>query len=1066
MCGPSQIHRSMSVPDLRVHLNGPEPQPGPQGPQNPPQAPRSLQALDPAVRNAVNNPIPPNLQPGNGQGPQFAANHNVGAGRDWDMVSADGMLETAQKAIEHIKAGIAAKEKFAEFDRAITRAVAEAVATRPPGDAVSAELAQALTEFKTVLRDLQAARGALTDAVKDGSKLDDPRAGLAEIRKTLRVFRYEMQVELAKHGSAIGNMQLYESALREIQHAFTFKVGSKVSETFARVMELEARLDDALAAVRNRLREIQPGTPPPIAPPEIKIAGAARPVLELSHLTNDQIRNFQDADASTAMLRDIVGEIAIKGGERHVEFTVGVGALIGLGFSEAFSAGFRAGARIRLSADIVAPGKGQAINVTFRAGGGLEGKVGITAGDASSWAGAKAEASLRGELSHFTTRSYATLDDFILDSRRNQLAISPTLAGMFIAGLKSLGRGIGSLGTKFFRWLGRRSGEVKQNNAQYLETLKARGVAGGLDTLLAKRLNPVIVAERKGWTLRGQGQAGASADFRGLVNAGVTGNALIERDFKVDSRSFSTLARAAIVAKDEAALSALMRPDPDDGITRPVEHMTGANIAQTLENFFEAAILDAKAAERRSFGPFTFTDKAGFSRAAYQIHKYLLATELAAREGKITRAEADRLLARYSNPPVRFPPDIYRTYFMTGTGAAKPAKIRMSFLAKVKLALFGDWSKGLTGDIANPIGKAVADGAVNAMRREVGLDTTFQYQFSAEMPAKPGTDPRPWENVTRTNHSLLVSGSAPARVIIDAITRTYVNGGKRLEDKPQSPVKDAAADLGKDIGEDTVKMALGSILPSLILTSVKQSVVNAVKKWLSDPENIKKLVLFAMQHADVILDTLVGAVEWVVEHPEATLQILASIKGTTGTMESERYKKISWSYVDGQFESLSVANETQSTIGVNVDPVGVGLGLGFDISYSVTENVKERTAMPRPNLTMLLAFGEQFIFGETGLHPVGGGQAFKTFLSRNAMGVQYMLAHLMDEKNMEKTADIYARAQLATGRDSILRQRLQDAWRAVHALPADATLDRKVDAAHELLVAMVLAFRSEGAEAA
>ena len=1066
MCGPASIHRSMSVPDLRVNLNPPEPQPGPQGPQNPPQASRSLQALDPAVRNAVNNPVPPNLQPGNGQGPQFAANHDVGAGRDWDMVSADGMLETAQKAVANIKAGIAAKEKFAEFDEAITRAVAEAVATRPAGDAVSAELAQALTEFKTVLRDLQAARTALTDAVKDGSKLDDPRAGLAEIRKTLRVFRYEMQVELAKHGSAIGSMQIYESALREIQHAFTFKVGSKVSQTFARVMQLEARLDEALAGVRNRLRELKPGTPPPIAPPEIKIAGAAAPVLELSHLTNDQIRNFQDADASTAMLRDIVGEIAIKGGERHVEFTVGVGALIGLGFSEAFSAGFRAGARIRLSADIVAPGKGQPINVTFRAGGGLEGKAGITAGDGSSWSGAKAEGSAKGEISHFTTRSYATLDDLILDSRRNQLAISPTLGGMFVAGLKCLGRGIGALGTKFFRWLGRRSGEIKQDNAQYLETLKARGVAGGLDTLLAARRNPVIVAERSGWTVRGQLQGSASADFGGIVSAGVSGSATVERDFKVDSRSFSTLARAAIAAKDEAALSALMLPNPDDGITRPVGHFTGGNVAQILENEFEDAVLEAKAAERRSFGPFHFTDKAGFSRAAYKIRTLLLATELAAREGKIPRAQADRLLSRYSNPSVRFPPDIYRTYFMTGTGAAKPAKIRTSLLAKIKLALFGDWSKGLTSDIANPIGKAVADGAVNAMRREVGLDTTFQYQFSSEKPAHPGADPRPWENVTRTTHSLLVSASAPARVVIDAITRTYVNNGKRLEDRPKDPAKDAAADLAADIGTDTVKMAMTSILPGLILASVKESAVNAVKKWLSDPENIKKLVLFAMQHADVILDAIVGAVEWVVEHPEATIQILASIKGTTGTMDSERYKKISWSFVDGKFESLSVASESQNTIGINVDPVGVGLGLGFDISYSVTENVKERSLMPRPNLTMLLAVGEQFIFGETGLHPVGGGQAFKTFLSRNVMGVQHMLAHLVDPENMKTTTDIYARAQLAAGRDTVLRQRLQDAWYAVHALPADATPDRKVDAAHELLVAMVLAFRTDDAAAA
>ena len=48
---------------------------------------------------------------------------------------------------------------------------------------------------------------------------------------------------------------------------------------------------------------------------------------------------------------------------------------------------------------------------------------------------------------------------------------------------------------------------------------------------------------------------------------------------------------------------------------------------------------------------------------------------------------------------------------------------------------------------------------------------------------------------------------------------------------------------------------------------------------------------------------------------------------------------------------------------------------------------------------------------------------------------------------------------LAADGDMELQQRLQDAWHAVQRLPADATLDAKVDAAHELVTAMVLAFR-------
>ena len=67
---------------------------------------------------------------------------------------------------------------------------------------------------------------------------------------------------------------------------------------------------------------------------------------------------------------------------------------------------------------------------------------------------------------------------------------------------------------------------------------------------------------------------------------------------------------------------------------------------------------------------------------------------------------------------------------------------------------------------------------------------------------------------------------------------------------------------------------------------------------------------------------------------------------------------------------------------------------------------------------------------------------------------------------MAAPTDIYARAHLAAARDPILLHRLLGAWRAVRALPADATLDSKNDAAHELLVAMLLAFRFQDAKAA
>ena len=71
-----------------------------------------------------------------------------------------------------------------------------------------------------------------------------------------------------------------------------------------------------------------------------------------------------------------------------------------------------------------------------------------------------------------------------------------------------------------------------------------------------------------------------------------------------------------------------------------------------------------------------------------------------------------------------------------------------------------------------------------------------------------------------------------------------------------------------------------------------------------------------------------------------------------------------------------------------------------------------------------------------------------------------MLAHMMDEEHAEKTTEIYARAQVAAAGDFERLTRLQEAWQAVNALPANATPDAKADAAHRLLVELVRAFRA------
>ena len=1057
--------RRLSLPNLPVNMDIGI-QEGPEQPGNPVvQDNHDVQEVlhDPAVENVVHNGVGPDLNNGNGQAAQFAANHRVGAGRDWDMHSAEGMLETAQNAVKHIKDWMASEKDFTDFDKALsTAAMGIAVAKQGAEPDKAAGLVQALGEFKQILQELKSARAALTDAVKDGSGASDPREAIAEIRKTLRVFRYELQREMGKAGWDAGKMGFNEGNLRALQNFFTFKVGSKVTETFARIVGLEERFQDALANVRNRMRELDRTQPPPIPPAGLKLANVVTDALEVSHRTNEKIRDFQDADETASTLRGIVGPLVQKGGSRKVEFSIGVGALIGLGIPKTATAGLRVGARVRITGEINAPGKGRPISVTFRFTGGGEAKLALEAGKKTEIAGAKAQVTGGAEASYFTTRTYATLDDLILDADNCKLATSRTIGGA-IGGWakKALSCTIGALGTKFFRWLGRKSGEVKQDNVAYLRSLKERGVVGALDGLLAKRANPMIVGRRYGGTFGLRGEMKGSVNLgAGALDLGASASGSFERDFKVTSRSFTPLAHVARGALDVQALNALMRPGPDGGQPGPVPHYTAASpaaLADMLQAEFEKAVLHAEEAAERSKGMFHRTDLVGFARAANEIRTLMLATELAAREEKLPRDIADRFLARYSNPRVKFPEEIFAEYMMDGTGAAKPAKIRTSASASVKVGLLKNKTDDLTKDIGNSFVKAVANGGVQEMRHQVGLDTKVQYRFTSEKPVK-ADDPRPWENVPRTVHELSITASTPARVIIDAITKTYANKGGRLEDRSPNLGKDIAVGLAKDIGKDAATGALYATLPGFILASVKETAIAAVKKWLADPENVRKLVEFALEHAGDAVELLVNAVEWVADHPDLTLYAVGAIRGASSIGESERSKVLQWSFMDDEFESITVLSQKTNKIGVNVDPVGIGTTVGFDFSYSVTETIKDREYGPTRPLLSFLAKTEEFLSSETGLQRAGNGEALKNWLAKHFVGVQNLLRSLTNPATVVKNTQIYANAFERVVNNDLLREALQDAWRTATTLPADATDDAKLDAAHRLLVALVEAY--------
>ena len=148
----------MPLPPISVgtYLNGipplgPSELSGPGGPQGPDPSDGANPAVhvaappDPDLDAALENGGGPDLQPNGGQGRRFVANHAVAPGRDWDLHSAEGMLETARKSMAHIRAVVSGEAAFREFDASLGAAVARAVAEHPGTGA--ADLADAYAAF-------------------------------------------------------------------------------------------------------------------------------------------------------------------------------------------------------------------------------------------------------------------------------------------------------------------------------------------------------------------------------------------------------------------------------------------------------------------------------------------------------------------------------------------------------------------------------------------------------------------------------------------------------------------------------------------------------------------------------------------------------------------------------------------------------------------------------------------------------------------------------------------------------------------------------------------------------
>ncbi|HBC70242.1 MAG TPA: hypothetical protein DCZ56_07895, partial [Sutterella sp.] len=987
-----------------------------------------------------------------GQAQGFVAQHQLQTDKDWDLSNVKEMLELTQRSVDHIKDSVVGDKVIEDFRQQMVTAVQAAVRNLPRNqiDTVMKDL----IDLMGTLNELKKARGALAQSISDGGSTQDPEKALAEIRTSLRLFRYSMQKAALKEfpeSQPVDKMGIMEGALRSIQNAFSNM--PVTSQALRQIAALEQRVQTLTTRIHAAFDVRDQPAALPMVPNKFTLMSTIGDTLKLSHQTNDQIRSFQDSKSTGSWLRSQLEPISKEGGSHKVTLSVSAGVLLGLGFSQKVIAGIGSSAKLQVEAEVSCGGSKKPLDVTFRIIGGIDAK-----GSISPTSSVKGELGGAGQLASFATKSYASLDDLILDAKNNKMvAASRSVGSLIFDGVKALGSLVGTLGTRFFRYLGRRSGEVMQTNREYLESLKTQNIVGNLDTVLARRANPVIVGMREGLTSQFNGQISGSFGITNALSVGVSADVQHQQDHRVSGNTFAPIIQSIRGASREQLL-AMRRPMAEGGVMPTLENTTANALSEHFDHLVNAA------RDRRPRG------EQQWARFANQLRTLMLNVELLHLGGRITRAEADRLLTRFSNPDIRMPRSIFREYLMEGSGNCKPAKIRTSFSSKIKVSLLSNLTKDLTKNLANVTGspadtfiKGVADAGVAQMRQETGLDSTIQYSYSTEKPAKPGEDPRPWENVVKTSHTLTVSDSMPFRLLLDATLRVIESGDKALGMPSLKTLGKVSKDLVKDTASSTASGLTEKIIPKLISASVKEGSKAAVQKWLSSEENVTKLTEFVAEHGNDAFGTIVSAVEHIAGHPTESLDVAlannAYSQGSSASSSNEHTKKITFDLEDGELRQLSIYKQSSSSVSVNISPVQLGVSGTFGISHSVSSSLFDKKVMFSTSLTTLMSQAENYMLANTSATAhVAGSQGFKNYLAKSLDVVKQVFAEMSSTKN----ANLYIDAFFAANGDLALQRKMQEAHQnLINLLPqTDATDEQIVDAMHDLLITMTTAFRS------
>ena len=158
-------------------------------------------------QNENNNQVVNNNQVGAGN--PVAPGNPAEEGKDWNFNEAEGMKEVAQNAVENIKKNVSGESQINELLENLSSRLDSERAAHPNSDVVK-QLEKIYGEIKVVLDDLKNARKSLTTGLDAGLDAKDPLKALSQIRKSLRVFRYETQVSLSKQGIQTQKMGIME----------------------------------------------------------------------------------------------------------------------------------------------------------------------------------------------------------------------------------------------------------------------------------------------------------------------------------------------------------------------------------------------------------------------------------------------------------------------------------------------------------------------------------------------------------------------------------------------------------------------------------------------------------------------------------------------------------------------------------------------------------------------------------------------------------------------------------------------------------------------------------------